>query len=244
MNGHWVNKRSNGRRPRRFHARALQVLLIAGVVVAGPLVQLSQSSPQDQGPPPASSAKGKPVPNSEGTNNRIKPAKKADKAGKTKKAAARKKKLIDDAAAAHEPSTTVLPKRPTRSITPPTLTSAELDQWISKYLVKNSPKVEPATLTTDVEYVRRIYFDLAGRPPTPMQVQSFLSDHSKDKRARLIEALLASPEYARNWAKYCATWSMFHSTNENPRQVRFDMLEDWLARQLRATNHGTRSSPA
>jgi hypothetical protein len=67
-----------------------------------------------------------------------------------------------------------------------------------------------------------------------MQVQSFLSDRSKDKRARLIEALLASPEYARNWAKYWRDVVMFHSTNENPAQVRFDMLEDWLGKQLRA----------
>ena len=85
-----------------------------------------------------------------------------------------------------------------------------------------------------MEYVRRIYFDLAGRPPTPMQVQSFLSDRSKDKRARLIDALLASPEYARNWAKYWRDVVMFHSTSENPAQVRFDMLEDWLAKQLQA----------
>ena len=67
-----------------------------------------------------------------------------------------------------------------------------------------------------------------------MQVQSFLSDRSKDKRARLIDALLASPEYARNWAKYWRDVVMFHSTSENPAQVRFDMLEDWLAKQLQA----------
>ena len=234
MIGHWVDKRPDKRLRQGYRVRALEVLLIAGIVVAGPLVRLSQSSPQDQGQPPTSSPKGTPVSNSKETDSRIKPAQKADKARKTKKAAARKNKVIDDGAAAQEPSTTVLPKRPTRSITPPTLTSAELDEWISKYLTKNSPKVEPATLTTDVEFVRRIYFDLAGRPPTPVQVQAFLSDRSKDKRARLIEALLVSPEYARNWAKYWRNVVMFHSTNENPGQVRFDMLEEWLAKQLRA----------
>jgi len=41
-----------------------------------------------------------------------------------------------------------------------------------------------------------------GRPPTPDQVESFLRDRSKEKRARLIDLLLSSPEYGRNWAKY------------------------------------------
>ena len=50
----------------------------------------------------------------------------------------------------------------------------------------------------------------------------------------LIETLLDSPEYARNWAKYWRDVVKFHSTNENPAQVRFDMLEDWLAKQLQA----------
>ncbi len=210
----------------------LKTLLVAGIVVAGPMVRLSQSSPQDQAQPATKTTNDKPAPSSQKPNPSVKPGQKADKTGKAKKAAAKKNKRTDDAATAHEPTTTVLPSRPSRSVTLPTLTSAELDQWISKYLAKNSPKVEPATLTTDVEYVRRIYFDLAGRPPAPMQVQSFLSDHTKDKRARLIEALLASPEYARNWAKYWRDVVMFHSTAENPNQVRFDMLEDWLARQL------------
>ena len=41
-----------------------------------------------------------------------------------------------------------------------------------------------------------------------------------------------SPEYARNWAKYWRDVVKFHSTNENPNRVRFDALEDWLAKQL------------
>ena len=60
-----------------------------------------------------------------------------------------------------------LPERPAKTVTPPTMTSADLDRLIAQYLTKNGPKVEPATLTTDVEFVRRIYFDVIGRPPTP-----------------------------------------------------------------------------
>ena len=39
---------------------------------------------------------------------------------------------------------------------------------------------------SDVEFVRRIFFDVIGRPPTPDQVEAFLRDRSKEKRARLI----------------------------------------------------------
>jgi hypothetical protein len=150
----------------------------------------------------------------------------------TKQAA--KRNTLKALASETEPVDVPLPKRPARSVTPPSLTSAELDRLVAQYLAKNSPKVEPATLTTDVEYVRRIYFDIAGRPPTPAQVQSFLNDRAKDKRSRLVDSLLSGPEYARNWAKYWRDVVMFHSTSENPAQVRFDMLEEWLAKQLQA----------
>jgi hypothetical protein len=125
-------------------------------------------------------------------------------------------------------------ERPTRSVTPPTLTSAELDRLISGHLAKNDPKVEPAPVTTDVEFVRRIYFDLIGKPPTPEQFLSFVRDRAKDKRSRLIDSLLGAPDFARNWAQYWRDVIKFHATNENLNQVRFDELEDWLTKQFQA----------
>ena len=85
-----------------------------------------------------------------------------------------------------------------------------------------------------MEFVRRIYFDLIGKPPTPEQVQVFVRDRSKEKRAQLIDTLLNSPEYARNWAKYWRDVIKFHSTAENAARVRFDALTDWLAKQFKA----------
>jgi hypothetical protein len=124
--------------------------------------------------------------------------------------------------------------RPTRSVTPPTLTSAELDQLVDRYLAKNDPKVEIAPMTTDVEFVRRVYFDLIGKPPTPDQFTAFVRDHARDKRARLIDNLLNNKEWARNWARYWRDVVKFHSTNENPNRVGFDEMEDWLADQFQA----------
>jgi hypothetical protein len=127
-----------------------------------------------------------------------------------------------------------LAQRPARSMTAPILTSAELDHLIKQYLIKNNPKVEPAPVTNDVEFVRRIYFDLIGKPPTPQQVLVFVRDRSKEKRAQIIDALLASPEFAHHWARYWRDVIKFHATNENLVRVRFDLFEDWLAKELKA----------
>jgi hypothetical protein len=125
-------------------------------------------------------------------------------------------------------------KRPARMVSPPTLTSAELDRLVERHLAKNDPKVEPAPITTDVEFVRRVYFDLIGKPPTPEQFLAFVRDRSHDKRGRLLDHLLNSPDWARNWARYWRDVIKFHATNENLARVRFDELEDWLAGQLQA----------
>ncbi len=114
------------------------------------------------------------------------------------------------------------------------MTSAALDGLVSQYLSKNSPKVEPATRTSDVEFVRRIYFDAIGKPPTAEQVASFLRDRARDKRPKLIDTLLGSPEYAHNWARYWRDVIKFHATADNAARVRFDALEEWLAKQLKA----------
>src|SRR5262249_9643087 len=44
--------------------------------------------------------------------------------------------------------------------------------------------------------------DVTGTLPTPERVKAFLDDPSTDKRARLVDELLASPRYADHWADY------------------------------------------
>lgn len=46
----------------------------------------------------------------------------------------------------------------------------------------------------DEEYVRRVYVDLLGAPPSPNEVQEFMSDGSPNKRQRLIDRLLSRPD--------------------------------------------------
>ena len=52
------------------------------------------------------------------------------------------------------------------------------------------------------ELVRRLYYDLIGLPPTREQVNDFLADDAPDAWERLVDALLASPQYGERWARY------------------------------------------
>jgi len=62
-------------------------------------------------------------------------------------------------------------------------------------------KTQPSDLCDDAEFLRRIYLDLTGLPPTPEQVRAFLADttDSRAKRERLIDQLLESPQYVDHW---------------------------------------------
>ena len=53
---------------------------------------------------------------------------------------------------------------------------------------------------TDAEFLRRAYLDITGVIPTAEQAAAFLDDRSPDKRAKLIDELLADPNYGRRMA--------------------------------------------
>ena len=126
----------------------------------------------------------------------------------------------------------LLVSRPKKVANPPSLTSAELDSLVDKYLV--STKAPPATQTLDVEFVRRIYLDLAGKLPTPDQARAFVNSNEQGKRGQLIERLLNGLDYAQNWARYWADVIRYHATNQNIGRVGFDDLEKWLKAEIAA----------
>ena len=62
--------------------------------------------------------------------------------------------------------------------------------------MKPSPSAEKRTL------IRRATFDLIGLPPTPEEVKAFVDDTSPDAFAKVIDRLLASPQYGERWGRY------------------------------------------
>ncbi len=61
-------------------------------------------------------------------------------------------------------------------------------------------RITPSEPAPDHKFLRRVYLDIIGRIPTLEETQQFLSDHSPDKREKLIDHLLEQPEYADHWA--------------------------------------------
>ncbi|MCC7421049.1 MAG: DUF1549 domain-containing protein [Planctomycetaceae bacterium] len=61
--------------------------------------------------------------------------------------------------------------------------------------------VVPAAVCDDAEFVRRAHLDLTGMVPTASEVRAFLGDPSSDKRQRLVDQLLARPDYAVHMAR-------------------------------------------
>ena len=66
----------------------------------------------------------------------------------------------------------------------------------------NAEGVSPAPPATDTAFLRRVTVDLTGRIPTAQEVIQFVADPSADKRARAIDRLLATPQWADRWAMF------------------------------------------
>ena len=105
--------------------------------------------------------------------------------------------------------------RPVENPDPPavkqeTLVRTPIDRFIlAKLETAGFGLSEPADKRT---LVRRVYFDLIGLPPTLAEIERFEADHSPNAYERIVESLLASPEYGvrqgRHWldvARYADT---------------------------------------
>ena len=61
-------------------------------------------------------------------------------------------------------------------------------------------QLTPAPLSGDAEFLRRVSLDLIGTIPTYEETVAFLADTAPDKRAELIDRLLADPRFAQHQA--------------------------------------------
>ena len=74
------------------------------------------------------------------------------------------------------------------------------DRFILAGLEKNGLKPAPATDRRTL--LRRVYFDLAGLPPTPDEVDEFLRDSSPKAYETVVDRLLGSPRFGERWARH------------------------------------------
>jgi hypothetical protein len=73
-----------------------------------------------------------------------------------------------------------------------------IDELLVSSWLKADIKIAPAA--SDAEFLRRASLDLLGRVPTLPETRAFLADRAADRRLRLVDRLLASPELAEHFA--------------------------------------------
>jgi hypothetical protein len=79
--------------------------------------------------------------------------------------------------------------------------SARFDSLIQKrWADEEKPWAEHAT--SDADFMRRTWLDLTGKLPSRADLDSFLKRKDPNKRAKLINQLLESEDFAKLWADY------------------------------------------
>ncbi len=84
----------------------------------------------------------------------------------------------------------------------------------------------PAETCGDAVFIRRAYLDLTGLLPMVEVSRAFLADASPDKRAKLIDRLLDSEDYARFWALKKA--DLMRVTSRVLKDGRADLFANWI----------------
>ncbi len=86
-----------------------------------------------------------------------------------------------------------------------------IDAFILAALEENqlhhAPEADRPTL------LRRLRFDLTGLPPTPDEVEAFIKDDRPDAFEKVVDRLLASPEYGERWAQHWLDLARYADTD-------------------------------
>ena len=90
--------------------------------------------------------------------------------------------------------------------------------------------IEPSGKCTDSEFLRRVFIDLIGTLPTESEARAFLDDRSPGRRERLIDTLLARPEFGQIWALKLG--DLFTLRKENMSRKYAMQLQAWLAEEI------------
>jgi hypothetical protein len=95
-------------------------------------------------------------------------------------------------------------------------------------------KVTPSKPADDYEFIRRASLDIIGRIATPAEIEAYFKD-PKDRRANLIDRLLKSEDYPKNWANIWSNWLLTRSgpfSRNNYHEALNVWLEDQFASNL------------
>jgi hypothetical protein len=89
----------------------------------------------------------------------------------------------------------------TNRVAPAVFSQAPVRNFIDEQVLAKLRELnlQPSPRCTDSEFLRRAHLDTIGVLPTAAEARAFLADTQPDKRDRLIDALLARPEFVDYW---------------------------------------------
>lgn len=99
--------------------------------------------------------------------------------------------------------------------TRPQLTDAAGAHPIDALLARHHSRVglQPTPRADRATLIRRVSLDLIGLPPTPTEIDAFVTDPRPDAYERLVDRLLASPHYGERWAQLWLDLARYGDTN-------------------------------
>jgi mono/diheme cytochrome c family protein len=109
-----------------------------------------------------------------------------------------------------------------------------IDRFVLARLEKEGVRPSPQAGRTTL--LRRLHLDLTGIPPTPAEVEAFLSDARPDAYERVVDRLLASPHYGERWGRHWLDQARYADSNgysiDSPRAIW--KYRDWVLAALNA----------
>ncbi len=94
--------------------------------------------------------------------------------------------------------------RPIRNTPPPVVNDDWVQSPIDAFVLKKmvAANLQPAPRADRRTLIRRATLVLLGVPPTPEAVEEFVADSAPDAFSRLVDRLLASPDYGERWGRH------------------------------------------
>ncbi|MCH8923063.1 MAG: DUF1549 domain-containing protein, partial [Planctomycetes bacterium] len=111
-----------------------------------------------------------------------------------------------------------------------TATAAQVDKLLVAELFADG-KEKPAPRAGDETFLRRVSLDLIGQLPSPEQTIAFSLDPAENKRAVIVDSLLADPRFGANWGAYWRDVIMYRSNDQRAR-IAAEPLTRYLAGQF------------
>lgn len=125
---------------------------------------------------------------------------------------------------------------PSRSATPDVNDGDWCQQPLDRFVLHGleSQGLQPSPRADRRSLIRRVSFDLTGLPPTRDEIRDFLNDNEPGAYERLVDGLLARPQFGEHMAKYWLDLVRFADTNgiHHDHYREMSAYRDWVIRSF------------